>query len=129
MLKNKLAKQIFRFSWVGILCFFIDFSVLYLLTEFIHINYLISAAFSFCVSLIVNYILSTKIVFHVSDRYSKTKKFIVFCMLSVVGLGINQLLMWLGTDKLGIYYMLVKLGATAIVMVYNFITRKIFLER
>ncbi|MBD9085325.1 GtrA family protein, partial [bacterium] len=30
---------------------------------------------------------------------------------------------------LGIYYMISKIGATAIVMVYNFITRKIFVEK
>ena len=52
----------------------------------------------------------------------------VFIILSIVGLGINQLIMWICVDKLGIFYMISKIGATAIVMVYNFITRKIFLE-
>ena len=53
----------------------------------------------------------------------------VFIGLSVIGLGLNQLLMWLFVDKLHIYYMLSKIIATAIVMVYNFITRKLFIER
>ena len=52
----------------------------------------------------------------------------VFMVLSVIGLGINQLLMWIMVDKLQIFYMISKIGATAVVMVYNFITRKVFLE-
>ena len=41
--------------------------------------------------------------------------------------------MWAGTGILDQYmersYMLVKIFATAVVMVYNFITRKIFIEK
>lgn len=53
----------------------------------------------------------------------------MFIVLSVIGLGINQLFMWLFVDMMHIYYMLSKIIATVIVMVYNFITRKIFLEK
>ena len=52
----------------------------------------------------------------------------VFLVLSVIGLGINQLIMWIAVDKGHIFYMISKIGATAVVTVYNFITRKIFLE-
>ena len=50
-------------------------------------------------------------------------------VLSVIGLGINELIMYVTVDLLIINYMLAKIGATAIVMVYNFITRKLFLEK
>lgn len=53
----------------------------------------------------------------------------VFIILSVIGLGINELIMWIAVDAFGIFYMLAKIGATAVVMVYNFITRKLFLEK
>lgn len=56
------------------------------------------------------------------------KEFIIFVILSMVGLLINQIIMWFTVEKASIYYMLGKIIATAIVMVYNFITRKIFLE-
>ena len=46
-----------------------------------------------------------------------------------MGLGINEILIYLGTKKLGIDVMIVKLFATAIVMVYNFITRKLIIEK
>ena len=53
----------------------------------------------------------------------------MFIILSIIGLGLNQLIMYLGVDLLHIYYMFCKVLATIIVMIYNFITRKIFIEK
>lgn len=126
--KKNLWQQILRFAVVGGGAFAIDYGIMILLTEVFGINYLISSAISFTVSVIFNYILSVQWVFNVTDDRSQTQDFLVFIILSVVGLGINQLIMWLSVDKLGIFYMISKIGATAVVMVYNFVTRKIFLE-
>ena len=52
-----------------------------------------------------------------------------FCGAQCDRLGINQLLMWFCVDILGIFYMISKIGATAVVMVYNFVTRKMVLEK
>ena len=49
--------------------------------------------------------------------------------LSVIGLGINELCMWVAIRMLGIHYMISKVGATGVVMVYNFISRKMFIEK
>lgn len=49
-------------------------------------------------------------------------------MLSIAGLFINLLIMWIMTDTLGFSYKISKIGAAAVVMVYNFISRKIILE-
>lgn len=126
--KSSLLRQIIRFAFVGGSAFVIDYGIMIFLTEVFGINYLISSAVSFTVSVIYNYILSVKWVFDVSGNRSQTQDFSVFIVLSIIGLGINQFIMWLAVDVLGIFYMISKIGATAIVMVYNFITRKIFLE-
>ncbi|KAB1438225.1 GtrA family protein [Candidatus Galacturonibacter soehngenii] len=125
---KKLIEQIMKFGVVGFLCFFIDYFVLFAATEILKINYLVSSGISFTVSVIINYILSTKFVFQTKQDTNKMKEFILFVILSLVGLGINQIIMWFTVEKVSIYYMLGKIIATAIVMVYNFITRKIFLE-
>ena len=67
-------------------------------------------------------------MFDVNKEKSQSRNFVLFVGLSIVGLGINQLIMWFGVEQLHVYYMIVKIGATAIVMVFNFITRKMFLE-
>lgn len=123
-----LFDQILKFGVVGVIAFFIDYSLLYTLTEFCHIHYMISSVISFTVSLIFNYIASIYWVFDVKQKQT-FKEVTVFVVLSVIGLGINQLVMYLMTDVGSIYYMLSKLVATAIVMVWNFVTRKIFIEK
>ncbi len=125
---KKLIDQILKFGVVGGLAFLIDYGLLYVLTEFVGIHYLISSVISFTVSLIFNYILSIKWVFDVTKKQT-AKEITIFVILSVIGLGINQVVMYVGSDLLHIYYMLTKIVATAIVMVWNFVTRKIFIEK
>lgn len=125
---SKLFAQIIKFGFVGGTAFIIDAGILFLLTEFCGVHYLISGAISFTVSVIYNYILSIKWVFDAKKDINKTQELAVFIGLSVVGLGINQLFMWLFVDVMHTYYMLSKIIATAIVMIYNFITRKLFIE-
>ena len=124
---KKLINQILKFGLDGGIAFAIDYGILFLLAKVIGLNELISAAISFIISLTFNYFLSTKWVFEAKKQ--TPKEVIIFVLLSVVGLGINEVLIYLGTKKLGIDVMIVKLFATAIVMVYNFITRKLILEK
>ncbi len=126
---KKLIEQMIKFGFVGFLCFFIDWGIMVFLTEVFGINPLISSTISLTVSVTVNYILSVTFVFETDKNANKGSQFVIFVLLSIVGLGVNELCMWLGTDLLGIHYMITKVGATAVVMVYNFITRKIFIEK
>ena len=126
--KNKLLNQILKFGLVGGTAFVIDYVLLYFCTEFLHIHYLISSIISFTVSVIFNYILSIKWIFDVKKKQD-VKDFVIFIILSVIGLGINSLIMYVMVEKFGVYYMLSKIVSTAVVMVYNFITRKIFVEK
>ena len=126
--KNKLLNQILKFGLVGGTAFVIDYVLLYFCTEFLHIHYLISSIISFTVSVIFNYILSIKWIFDVKKKQD-VKDFVIFIILSVIGLGINSLIMYVMVEKFGVYYMLSKIVSTAVVMVYNFITRKIFAEK
>ena len=126
--KNNLLNQILKFGLVGGTAFVIDYVLLYFCTEFLHIHYLISSIISFTVSVIFNYILSIKWIFDVKKKQD-VKDFVIFIILSVIGLGINSLIMYVMVEKFGVYYMLSKIVSTAVVMVYNFITRKIFVEK
>ena len=126
---RKFIEQMIKFGFVGFLCFFIDYGIMVLLTAVAGFVYLVSSACSFTVSVIVNYILSVTFVFETDKEKSRIKEFIVFVFLSIIGLGINQLCMWFGVELLHISYLIVKIGATAVVMVYNFISRKLIIER
>ena len=125
---KKLINQILKFGIVGVIAFLIDYILFLTLTEIIGVHYLISNIISFSVSVIFNYILSIKWVFEIKHKQTK-KDFILFVILSVIGLGINELIIYIMVDKLIINKMFSKLVATAVVMVYNFITRKVFIEK
>ena len=59
---------------------------------------------------------------------NRIKEFIIFILLSIGGLGLNQLILWIGVQFASVYYLIAKLFATIVVPVYNFVTRKLFLE-
>ena len=125
---KKLIIQLIKFGIVGVIATLIDLAVLMLLKEFMHVDVLVASAVAFSVSVIANYILSMLFVFKGSEN-SKVKEIIVFVALSIGGLLLNQFIMWLGTEIMTVYYLWVKAFALVFVPIYNFITRKIFLEK
>lgn len=130
---KKLLEQIVKFGIVGVLAFVIDYAVLFALVEFFHMDSIAAATISFTVSVIFNYLASMKYVFVGRADQSKRTQFIIFIVLSVIGLLINDGIMWMLNSILKgfiptYYYLVSKIVATAIVMVWNFVSRKIFLE-
>ena len=125
----KLFKQIIKFGIVGFICTVIDFLLLYILKEFLNINVYLSTGIAFAVSVVVNYILSVFFVFDVDKSKSQGRNFVLFIVFSIIGLILTEVLMHIGTEWLKINYLLVKILATLIVMVFNFVTRKLFLEK
>ena len=125
---KKIIIQLIKFGIVGVIATVIDFGVLMFLKELMHIDVLAASAVAFSVSVIANYILSMLFVFE-SRGNSKVKEFLVFVVLSIGGLLLNQFIMWLGTEIMTAYYLWVKVFALVFVPIYNFVTRKIFLEK
>ena len=125
---KKLIAQFMKFGIVGVIAFVIDYGVMIFLTEVFGVPYLISTTISFVVSVIFNYFASMRFVFKRKDDMSRRREFIIFIVLSVCGLGITDLLMWLMVASLYIDYRLSKIVVTVVVAVWNFVTRKIFLE-
>ena len=120
---------------MGVLAFLVDYGVLMLLSQVFGVDPVLSAGISFCVSVVFNYLASMRYVFTHKEGMSRRREFIIFVVLSVIGLLINNGLMWAGVELLqwpdwlqGHAYLIVKIFATAVVMVWNFVTRKIFLD-
>ena len=125
----KLIKQVFSFSVVGGICFVIDFSLLILFTDILSINYLISSVAAFLISNLVNYLLSLKLVFKHNSELSRQVEFLIFIIMSAVGLVLTAVLMMVFVERIKIHYMTSKVVTTVIVMIYNFISRKTFFEK
>ena len=117
-----------KFGVVGAIAFVIDYGLLALLTEVFGIHYLVSATVSFTVSVIFNYLASMRYVFTHKEGMSRRREFVIFVTLSVIGLLINNACMWVGVEMFGWHYLIVKIGATFIVMIWNFVSRKVLLD-
>lgn len=128
---EKLIQQILKFGVVGIIAFCIDYGVLMLLNVGFGMDPVIAAGISFCVSVVFNYLASMRYVFTHREDMSRTREFIIFIVLSAIGLVINELCMKAGVVVLGdtpLMVTITKLFATAVVMVWNFVSRKKWLD-
>lgn len=148
---KKLIEQIFKFGIVGAVCFLIDYGVGIVTLNismaiagesYFELCSMIGSALGFIVSVIANYLLSFKFVFERKDDMDRKAEFSIFLILSIIGLGINQLIIWICVGPIyggvatlqellsyNLAYTAAKIIAAAIVMVYNFITRKVFLSK
>lgn len=148
---QKLIEQLIKFGFVGAVCFVIDYLIGLLLlnllmaslsAEYFEAASVLASVVGFVISVTVNYLLSFKFVFERKEDLDKRAEFLIFVLLSVVGLFINSLIIWIAVGPIyrsssflqanagyNMVYTGAKIAATAIVMVYNFVTRKLFLEK
>lgn len=117
--------QFFRYIFVGGIATVVDWSILFLLTDFVHIYHLVSAVISFVAGLITNFILSQLLVFKANEaKLNALMEFIGYALIGVIGLGITELIMLLFTNFGGVHYMISKIIATIVVLAWNYIARK-----
>ena len=115
--------EIIRFCFVGGVSFLMDYFLLYALTEWAGFYYLYSSAISFSITVVFNYWLCVIYVFKGAKKQT-TRQAIIFFGTGVIGLGLNQLCMWFFVDVMRVHYMLAKIFATAIVTIWNYVTKR-----
>jgi putative flippase GtrA len=119
--------QLFRYTFVGGIAYIVDFGSLYALTEFLNIHYLRSAAFAFLLGLTTNYILSVNWVFGRRVVRNRFLEFAIFGSIGVIGLGLNEVLIWVFTEYVHLHYLLSKVVSTVFIYAWNFSARKFIL--
>ncbi len=122
--QQMLLKQLFQYLIVGGIAFIVDFSVLYGLTEFVSLHYLFSATMGFIFGLLVNYTLCVRWIFNYRPVENRTHEFAVFATIGIIGLVLNNFLLYGFTESIGIHYLLSKLMAAGFVLVFNFSLRR-----
>jgi len=117
--------QIIRFGLVGAFCAALDIIFFIILYDYLKINYLIANFGSTCFAILINYYISKKWVFK-SGKYSARVEFAAFMIFSIIGLVINQFLIWLFVERFFMNPKTGKIIAIILVAIFNFITKKIF---
>ena len=130
LLKNETDRthiQFFRYIFVGATAFAVQISSLYFLTSILGTYYLISAPIAFILGLIANYTLSIYWVFNKRRLNNMWSEFLIFSIIGVVGLGLNEILIYFFTDFLGLFYLFSQVFAAALILFWNFFARKLTL--
>ena len=128
--KRNIVGQFLRYFVTGGLAFIVDFGVFSLALYYFNIHYLVANLIGLMAGNVVNYLLSLGWVFSAEKRKMEKHRLLeitVFVIISLVGMGLNELLMYLFVDMLFVQEMLSKIAAAIIVLVYNFLARKYIL--
>ena len=120
--------QFFRYCLVGGIATVVDWGVLYLTEKLVH--YLLAAVAGFVCGLVCNYSLSKWMVFNGSNaKVDARQEFLAYTAIGVAGLGITLVLMYVMTEWLRLYFMVSKVIATVLVLIWNFLARKMLYSR
>jgi len=131
--------EIVRFGIVGVICFILDAGTLTLMKQVVFHGsaslrlLIISTTVAFVVGVAANYLLSLFIVFNRPDQRRRGqgwRPMTLFFVGAFIGLLLTDAIMAAGTHftgRTGYSYLLVKVVATGIVMVWNYVTRKLII--
>lgn len=122
---DNIYLQFFRYIFVGGTAFIVDFFFLYFFSDICGIYYLLSGILSFIISVLVNYIMSTRWVFNQENIENRIIEFNLFIIISTIGLAFTEILLYFFTDIIGLYYLISKIISAIIVLFWNFIARRI----
>ncbi len=114
-----MVLQFFKFGMVGFIGLCIDFSITYILKEKLLWNKFIANAVGFSVAVISNYVLNRLWTFENSDPRI-IRQLVLFIGISLVGLGINTLTLYILHQQRKIDFYISKFIAVIVVFCWNF---------
>lgn len=133
---NNRLKEILRFILTGGVCTLIEYAALYILKEWLHWGAVAATPIAFLISVVFNYLLCVRWVFPGAKEGSR-KAQLGFVITSGMGFFLNWFLMWALTALFGEdvalftlfgftleMWMVNKVIATALVMVWNYFTKR-----
>lgn len=121
----KISPELARYFTTSLVALVADLGTLSACLRLLHMELHWAATAGFMVGVAVAYALCILWVFPKrSYMRTPTVEFVVFMAIGVAGLGITQLVLWLGATRIGLLPELVKLAAAGATFVFNYLARK-----
>lgn len=124
-LTKALAFKFLKFGIVGFSGVFVDFGFTFLCKEILKWNKYVSNAIGFTCAATSNYILNRIWTFG-SENDKVMSEYVQFMLVSLIGLGINSLVLYLLNDKLKWNFYISKIFAIGAATLWNFIGNLLF---
>ena len=119
------AKHAFKYYLVGASGIFVNLGILFVLTEYVGLWYLLSSSIAIYVSITTNFLLNKAWTF--KDTVIKQRGFLMygkFIGVSLVGMGIQLGFNYIFVEKLAVYYLLAALISIMIASSVNFVLNR-----
>ena len=118
-------KTLIKYAAVGASGVVVNTAVLYSLTEFVNVYYMLSAVIASELSIISNFILNDTFTFSVDDaKHTKIRRFIIYNGVSVIGTAVLLGVTYLLTEYLSIYYIYANWFGMISVFIINYMLNK-----
>lgn len=125
LLTQAMLYRFLKFCVVGVTGTIIDFGLTWICKEKLKIPKFIANAIGFVVAATSNYILN-RVWTWGSTNEQVGVEYVKFFGVSLIGLGLNTLILYLLHEKLKLNFWISKVFATGVVMIWNFLANHYF---
>jgi len=122
-----VAKESLRYFAASALAFALDLATLSGLSRFAGVHYLLAAPVGFALGLALIYLLSVRWVFSERRLTNPRVEFVLFGLIGLFGMGINELVIYVGVEQFALAPEQAKIPSAALVFCFNFAARKLLL--
>lgn len=119
--------KIVKYIFAGGIAAAVDLAIFFIFANIMGLNYLVIGAIGFVIATFVNYIISIHVVFNSGVRFNKNLEITFVYIVSAVGLGIHQLVLFITVEVVVIHLMVSKITAMGTVFLWNFAMRNYFI--
>ncbi len=120
LVNNAYFFKFIKFGLVGFSGLFVDFGITYITKEKLNIPKYVANAIGFTSAATTNYFLNRVWTFQ-SKNPEVMVEFTEFFLISLIGLGLNTLLLWILVSKFKVNFYLAKVFAIGFVTIWNFL--------
>lgn len=126
MIRPSLVAKLLRYGVSSACALLVDVGLLWGLTSYAGVNYLLSAGIGFSAGCLVNYVVSTTLVFEDNSARHQTTTLFLFFVVGVIGLIMNHVILYVGVDILSFHLLIAKAISAGLVFWFNFLARGYF---
>ena len=119
-ISEALVRKFIKFALVGFTGVFVDFGFTYLFKEKAKVQKYLANAFGFMIAASTNYVLNRVWTFQ-SENPQVLVEYSEFILISIIGLGLNTLILWMIVSRLRWNFYFSKLFAIGFVTIWNFL--------
>ncbi|MEA3437856.1 MAG: GtrA family protein [Thermodesulfobacteriota bacterium] len=119
-LSTSFILKFLKFAAVGFSGLLVDYAFTYLFKEIFKVQKYIANSIGFTIAASTNYILNRVWTFE-SPNKDIVVEYTTFLIISFIGLGINNLILWLIVSKFRINFYVAKFFAICVVTLWNFL--------